>query len=59
MEETYKYETFGSEAGVFDREFSGYLNRMRQEGWKVKSCSFCHGGADGKRWSSCIFKKHV
>jgi hypothetical protein len=39
MEEVYRYETFGADSGVFDREFTFYLNRMRSEGWKVKSCS--------------------
>ena len=39
MEKVYRYETFGADSGVFDREFTFYLNPMRSEGWKVKSCS--------------------
>lgn len=57
MEEAYRYETFGADAGVFDAEFTKYLNKMRDSGWKVKTCTFCHGGIDGKTWSSCIFKR--
>jgi hypothetical protein len=58
MEDKYLYESFSAESGAFDRDFSGYLNRMRADGWKVKNCSVCHSEGGGKITSSCLFKKH-
>jgi hypothetical protein len=57
MKDEYIFETFKADASSFDREFTGFLNKKFSESWKVKSCSYCHDGAAGKTYASCIFKR--
>lgn len=56
MEDKYRFETFSADASSFDTEFSGFLNSKYGEGWKVKSCTYCHDA--GKTFASCLFKNH-
>ncbi len=56
MEDRYHFETFSSESGSFDHDFTGFLNGKYGEGWKVKNCSYCHDSTGGRTWASCIFK---
>ena len=56
MEDQYMFETFKSDAGSFDREFTNFLNVKSGE-WKVKSCSYCHDDMGKQTVASCIFKK--
>ena len=58
MEGKYLYETFSAASGAFDGEFTRYLNGKREDGWKVKHCSVCHGEEEGKMWRACLFKRH-
>ncbi len=58
MDDRYLFETFGADPGIFDRDFTGFLNGKRRDGWKVKECSYCHGGEGEKTYASCLFKKH-
>ena len=57
MDSRYTFETFSSESGSFDREFTNYLNNKAKENWKVKHCSYCHDSIGSKMSASCLFKR--
>jgi hypothetical protein len=57
MRYTYKYETFRADSGVFDREFTQYLNERASQEWRVRHCNYCHGSQDGKMHASCMFEQ--
>ena len=57
MESQYLFETFNSDSGSFDQDFTSYLNAKRQEAWKVKNCTYCHDQDTKRLWASCLFKR--
>jgi len=50
----YEFETFEADSSGFDSEFSAYLNKRYESGWKYKDCQFSFEG--GKRRAFCLFK---
>ena len=57
MSYSYKYETFRSDAGKFDQDFTTYLNERAKDKWRVMQCNYCHGSTDGKMYASCMFER--
>lgn len=57
MGKRYLFETFGSESGSFDKEFTAFLNGKETEKWEVKECSYCHDTLGSKMYASCLFSR--
>ncbi len=57
MEKKYLFETFSSDSGSFDREFTDFLNHKEKEKWEIKDCSYCHDALGSKMHASCLFRR--
>jgi hypothetical protein len=57
MEKRYLFETFSSDSGSFDGEFTNFLNSKKMERWEVKECSYCHDTLGRKMYASCLFRR--
>ena len=55
--EGYLYESFTSESGEFEKNFTDFLNTKLRDHWKVKSCTYCHDATAGRTSAGCIFKR--
>ncbi len=40
MEKRYLFETFNSDSGSFDHEFTDFLNTIETDRWEVQECSY-------------------
>jgi hypothetical protein len=57
MEKRYMFETFSSDSGSFDGEFTDFLNSKEMGKWEVMECSYCHDTLGSKMYASCLFRR--
>jgi hypothetical protein len=57
MEKRYLFETFSSDSGSFDHEFTDFLNSKEMNRWEVQECSYCHDTLGSTMYASCLFKR--
>jgi hypothetical protein len=57
MKKRYLFETFSSDSGSFDLEFTDFLNTKETDRWEVQECSYCHDTLGSKMYASCLFKR--
>jgi len=53
MEKRYLFETFSSNSGSFDHEFTDFLNTKEMDSWEVQECSTL----GSKMYASCLFRR--